>query len=68
MDLKNVLFVQKLPHKAGAQYSLARVLRKLKERALDPIVLISEGGWLTRECQENNIQVLRTRATERSVP
>ncbi len=61
MDLKNVLFIQKLPHKAGAQYCLARVLRKLKERALDPILLISENGWLTRECQKNNIQVLRTR-------
>ncbi len=61
MDLKNVLFIQKLPHKAGAQYCLARVLRKLKERALDPILLISEDGWLTRECQQNGIQVLRTR-------
>jgi len=56
-----VLFIQKLPHKAGAQYCLARVLRKLKERALDPILLISEDGWLTRECQQNSIQVLRTR-------
>jgi len=60
LDLKNVLFIQKLPHKAGAQYCLARVLRKLKERALDPILLISEDGWLTRECQQNGIQVLRT--------
>ncbi|MCZ6623117.1 MAG: glycosyltransferase family 4 protein [Deltaproteobacteria bacterium] len=60
LDPKNVLFIQKLSHKAGAQYCLARVLRKLKERALDPILLISEDGWLTRECQQNGIQVLRT--------
>jgi len=61
LDPKNVLFIQRLPHKAGAQSCLARVLRKLKERALDPILLISEDGWLTGECQKNNIQVLRTR-------
>ena len=60
MDLKNVLFIQKLPHKAGAQYCLARVLRKLKEMALEPVLLVSEEGWLTRECQQNDIQVLRT--------
>ncbi len=51
---------QKLSHKAGAQYGLARVLRKLKERALEPVLLVSEEGWLTRECQLNDIQVLRT--------
>ena len=61
LDIKNVLFIQKLPHKAGAQSCLARVLKKLKERALDPILLISEDGWLTRECQQNGIRVLRTR-------
>ena len=61
MDVKNVLFIQKLPHKAGAQYCLARVLRKLKERALEPILLVSEQGWLTRECEQIGIKVLRTR-------
>jgi len=61
LDPKNVLFIQRLPHKAGAQSCLARVLKRLKERDLDPILLISEDGWLTRECQKNSIQVLRTR-------
>ncbi len=56
-----MLFVQKLPHKAGAQSCLARVLKKLRERALEPILLISEEGWLSRECQQNGIRVLRTR-------
>jgi len=59
LDPKNVLFIQRLPHKAGAQSCLARVLKRLKEMALDPVLLISEDGWLTRECQQNGIQVLR---------
>ena len=64
-----MLFVQRLPHKAGAQSCLARVLKKLMERALDPILLISEDGWLSRECQQSGIRVLRTRfPSSRSIP
>lgn len=61
LDLKNVLFVQKNPHKAGAQHCLARVVRQLNERSLDPILLTSEDGWLTAECRKNRIRVIQLR-------
>ncbi|HEX9879399.1 MAG TPA: glycosyltransferase family 4 protein [Candidatus Binatia bacterium] len=59
MNPRHVLFVQKSAHKAGAQSCLERVLRQLGREALDPILLVSEEGWLTAECRRNGLKVIR---------
>jgi glycosyltransferase involved in cell wall biosynthesis len=45
-----IVFIQKRAHKAGAQTCLARLLRHDRIKALNPVLIISEKGWLTREC------------------
>lgn len=46
-----IMFVQKRAHKAGAQTCLARLLSHERIRALNPVLLVSERGWLTAQCE-----------------
>jgi glycosyltransferase involved in cell wall biosynthesis len=52
----SVLFIQRRTHRAGAQTCLLRLLREPRIRALDPVVLASEEGWLTRECAREGVK------------
>ena len=52
----SVLFVQRRTHRAGAQTCLLRLLREPRIRALDPVLLASEEGWLTRECAREGVK------------
>jgi glycosyltransferase involved in cell wall biosynthesis len=53
-----VLYVQKRPHRAGAQTCLARLLRHPGLRPWHPAVVCSESGWLTGECRAGDIPVV----------
>ena len=50
-----VLFIQNRPHRAGAQTCLARLLEDSAIRSFNPLVLCSQQGWLTEECDQLNI-------------
>lgn len=54
----SVLFVQRKPHRAGAQTCLARLLRADAVRRWNPVLLCSEPGWLTEECAAIDIPVV----------
>ncbi len=53
-----VLFVQKKPHKAGAQTCLARLLQSDAIRKWNPVVLTGSEGWLTKECARIGIRTV----------
>lgn len=50
-----VVFVQNSVHLAGAQKSLSRLLTAPGMRALDPVLLTGEEGWLTRLCEDRGV-------------
>lgn len=50
-----VLFLQRRPHRAGAQTCLFRLISHEAARAWRPRVLCSEAGWLTRECAQAGV-------------
>jgi len=54
----SVVFVQRRTHRAGAQTCLLRLMRDARVRALDPMLLASEEGWLTRECEREGLRCL----------
>jgi glycosyltransferase involved in cell wall biosynthesis len=56
--MNHVLFLQKRAHRAGAQTCLARMLRHEGMRAWNPVLVCSEAGWLTAECERNGVAVL----------
>lgn len=51
-----IVFIQRRTHRAGAQTCLLRLLREPRIRALDPVLLASEEGWLTRECAREGLR------------
>jgi glycosyltransferase involved in cell wall biosynthesis len=53
-----VLFLQGRPHRAGAQTCLMRLLRHKAMRQWNPVLVCSAPGWLTRECERENIPVI----------
>jgi glycosyltransferase involved in cell wall biosynthesis len=64
-----ILFVQKKPHQAGAQTCLARLLQAQAIRAWNPVLLCSEQGWLTRECERIGVRiVIEAFPSSRSLP
>lgn len=67
--MSGVLYVQKRPHRAGAQTCLARLLRHPGLRPLRPAVACSEAGWLTEACRAGGIPVvLEPFPSSRSLP
>lgn len=52
-----LLFLQRRSHKAGAQTCLARLLRHPRLRALAPLVVCGEAGWLPDELAAHGIEV-----------
>jgi glycosyltransferase involved in cell wall biosynthesis len=64
-----ILFIQKKPHKAGAQTCLARLLQAGAIRKWNPVLLCSEEGWLTNECKRIGVRVVvETFPSSRSLP
>ncbi|MGQ0654645.1 MAG: glycosyltransferase [Betaproteobacteria bacterium] len=64
----SVAFVQRRTHRAGAQTCLLRLLREPRVRALEPVLLASEEGWLTRECVREGLRcVVETFPSSRSL-
>ena len=64
-----VAFIQKRAHKAGAQTGLARLLGHPDIRRLDPVLIVSEVGWLTEEVRKIGVKVvLESFPSSRSVP
>jgi glycosyltransferase involved in cell wall biosynthesis len=53
-----ILFVQKRTHRAGAQSCLARLLAQPQIAELQPILVASQAGWLTEECERLGIPVV----------
>lgn len=53
-----ILFIQKRPHRAGAQTCMARLLAQAEIKALKPVVVISEAGWLSEECERIGVPCL----------
>lgn len=51
----SVAFIQKRTHRAGAQTCLARLLRHDAMKAWNPLLVCSEAGWLTAECEKHHI-------------
>lgn len=54
----SVLFIQKRTHRAGAQTCLARLLRHADMKAWNPVLVCSEAGWLTAECEKHGVPVI----------
>ena len=52
------VFLQGRTHRAGAQTCLARLLRHKAMRQWSPVLVCSAPGWLTRECERENIPVI----------
>jgi glycosyltransferase involved in cell wall biosynthesis len=55
---KAVVFLQGRTHRAGAQTCLMRLLRHKEMRRWNPVLVCSAPGWLTRECERENIPVV----------
>lgn len=70
MDEKGcIVFVQKRPHKAGAQTCLARLLANDRIRRMNPVLVVSQAGWLTRECERLGVPFIeRGFPSSRSIP
>jgi glycosyltransferase involved in cell wall biosynthesis len=49
LDVSTALFVQRRPHRTGAQVALSHLLDQPAVRNLDRVLLTSEHGWLTDE-------------------
>ncbi|KAF0175113.1 MAG: group 1 glycosyl transferase [Limisphaerales bacterium] len=56
--MNRAVFLQKRAHRAGAQTCLARMLRHEGMRPWNPVLVCSEPGWLTTECERNGVAVL----------
>lgn len=57
----NVLYLQKRPIRAGAQTSLARLVSSAPLRDLNPVVLVSELGWLETQLRRQRVPVIVSR-------
>jgi glycosyltransferase involved in cell wall biosynthesis len=55
----STLFLQNRTHRAGAQTSLARVLKHEKLRRWNPTLVCSRGGWLAEECERQRVSVIQ---------
>jgi glycosyltransferase involved in cell wall biosynthesis len=53
--MQATVFLQGRTHRAGAQTCLARLLRHKAMRRWNPVLVCSAQGWLTRECERENI-------------
>jgi glycosyltransferase involved in cell wall biosynthesis len=53
-----VLFVQKRTGKSGAPVALYRLITQPEIKKLNPILLVSQSGWLSSECQKQGIPVI----------
>ena len=54
----STVFLQGRTHRAGAQTCLARLLRHKAMHRWNPVLVCSAPGWLTRECERENIPVI----------
>jgi glycosyltransferase involved in cell wall biosynthesis len=62
------LFLQNRTHRAGAQTSLARLLKHEELRRWNPTLVCSRGGWLAEECERLQVAVIQQKfPTSRSL-
>jgi hypothetical protein len=54
----SVLFLQNRTHRAGAQTSLARLLKHDSAHQWNPVLVCSRGGWLVEECGRYRVPVI----------
>lgn len=54
----SLLFLQKRPIRAGAQTSLARMVESTPLRALRPVVLLGDHGWLEEELGRRKVPAM----------
>lgn len=55
MDSGGLVFIQRRTHKAGAQTCLARLLAHEKIKRYNPVLVASQKGWLTEQCQRMGV-------------
>jgi glycosyltransferase involved in cell wall biosynthesis len=55
----STLFLQNRTHRAGAQTSLARLLKHEKLRRWNPALICSRGGWLVEECERQRVSIVQ---------
>ncbi len=55
----SILYAQNRTHRAGAQTSLARLLKHEKLRRWNPTLVCSRGGWLAEECERERVAVIQ---------
>jgi glycosyltransferase involved in cell wall biosynthesis len=53
-----VVFVQKSPHKAGAQACLARLITHALMKPFEPVLVTSAKGWLADACRREGVPVI----------
>ena len=56
--MERTLFIQKRASKAGAQTSLARLVTSDAVKQLNPVVLLSEEGWLSNYLKDQSIPIV----------
>lgn len=56
MKASCTLFLQRLPHRAGAQTCLIRLLKQTCIQQLNPVLITSSDGWLNQQAQEIGIR------------
>ena len=56
---KQLVFVQKSTHLAGAQKSLSRILSHQGMKCFSPVLLTGSEGWLTRFCSDHDVPWVR---------
>lgn len=56
-EMSTVLFLQNRASRGGAQTSLARLLETAAVRAIKPVLVCGEAGWLSRHCEEAGVAV-----------
>lgn len=52
-----IVFLQRRTNRAGAQVALARLLTAPKLKALDPLVIVQENGWMTEQLRLQGVNV-----------
>jgi glycosyltransferase involved in cell wall biosynthesis len=57
--IPRVLFLQNHTHRAGAQTSLVRLVRRETACSWTPVLVCSAGGWLVEECERQGVAVLQ---------
>ncbi|MGE0604580.1 MAG: glycosyltransferase [Xanthobacteraceae bacterium] len=53
-----IVFLQRRTNRAGAQVALSRLLTAPKLKALDPLVIVQDDGWLTEQLRTQGVKVV----------